>query len=156
MALPLYCEELASSALHTWLASKYEARMRAASTENIIIFTTYPQVVSYLLRAYTTDENITKDEVTAFSQPRDKNLSQYSEELIAKTLHFGIVYNKYSLSKSFIKWLDKSISHSIKWILIYTRNCQSSRPAFLSNVTPGATRRILRNALYRNGQVRKS
>lgn len=55
---------------------------------------TYPQVVNNLLFTCKTDENIagTKDEITMFTPPPNKNPSQYAEEIVAKALPCGEVY----------------------------------------------------------------
>lgn len=77
--LHFYMKESTSSALHTRLASTYEARTRAISTRKTAMLTTYPQVVNYLLRTYATDEKIVDiaDEVLSFILPLNKTPSQY-------------------------------------------------------------------------------
>lgn len=106
----------ASAVLNTRLASKHKTRTRIPSVKKTTTLTTYPQVVSYLLQTYATDENIadTKDEITMFSQPPNKTLSQYAEELVAKALRCGDVYKEHDLNEIFIEGLDKSIRRSMR------------------------------------------
>lgn len=78
--------------------------------------TTYQQVNNHLLWKYATDEVITdiEEEITSFTQPENKTPYQYAEELDAKTLCCGSVYDSQTMRKIFIKSIDQSIYHSIR------------------------------------------
>lgn len=64
-----------SSTLRMLLASNHYNKKRVSHTWKITTFAAYPQVLSYLLRKYATDENIAyiKDEITMFIQAQNKN-----------------------------------------------------------------------------------
>lgn len=57
------------------------------------------------MQTYTIDENMTdpRDETTIISQPLNKIQSQYAEELAAKVLRSGDVYEQQCLNKTFIQ-----------------------------------------------------
>lgn len=64
-----------------------------------------------MLGKYATDQLIaeTESSITRFAQPAGMSPSQYVEELVAKTIHCGDVYEGFALNWIFIKVLGPSI-----------------------------------------------
>lgn len=79
-------------------------------------FDTYPQVVNFLLTKYATDESIseTESKITRFAQPPVMTPYKYAENLVKRTLRFGVVYKQYALKEIFIEGSDASIRHSMR------------------------------------------
>lgn len=76
----------------------------------------YPQVVSYLLGKYATDESIADadDKIFSFSQHLGRTLADYAEELIGSKFRTDDVYDKQGRNEIFIKGFIKSMRHSMR------------------------------------------
>lgn len=68
------------------------------------------------METHATDEIVaeTESKETRFAQPSDITLSQFTEELVTKTLRFEHMYEKTDLNEIFIEDLDASIRHSVR------------------------------------------
>lgn len=79
----VFRKESFSSTLETLLVWKREARMNVKSTGKSSRLGTYQKEVYYFLRTYTTVESIAGNEevITKFTNPPNKALLQYTEEL---------------------------------------------------------------------------
>lgn len=78
-------------------------------------FITYPQVVNFFLKKYTTDEVIakTKSNITPFAQPLNMTPFQYAEGFVTRTIRSEDVYENHALNEMFIEGLDLSIHHKM-------------------------------------------
>lgn len=78
--------------------------------------TTYPQVGSFYLKKYATNEvNVEiKSDIKPFAQPSYMKSSHYAKELVAETLHRERVYEEYAFVEIFIKGQNSSIFHIIR------------------------------------------
>lgn len=97
------------------LDSQREAKTREAFAGKPTALSAYPLAVHYLLRTYSTNENITNadDKTTTSIHTPNKTPSQHTEELVAKKLCCGDGYEEQDL-EIFIKRLDKSIRQSLR------------------------------------------
>lgn len=89
------------------LAEKKYSRSASGETK---YFTTYAQVVNFLLKKYATDEAFvkTKTEMMNIAKPSGMLPFQYAKDLLTKTFRCINVYERIALNEIFIKGFDAS------------------------------------------------
>lgn len=91
LLFPFFMQKSAPTVLHMQLTSKHNACRVVASAKKTFTFTENLKIANYFLLTYANGDNIadTNEKMTTFFQSPNKTLSQYANELVAKTIRCG-------------------------------------------------------------------
>lgn len=99
---------------HTLHNAWIELILKLHKDEMYCLVASYCEGVNYLLDTYAPDDIIAEAEtdMTRFTQPSNKLLTEYAKALWNKELRCDTVYDEYVLNRIFIEGFSESIHHS--------------------------------------------
>lgn len=97
--------------------------------------TMYCEVITYLLETYATNDRIAEKEadIIRFIQPLKKIPIDNVEILQLQALHWGCMYDRYTIKGNFIKMIQDYIHHKMHFF------CSSMKQAAVQDILPYAT-----------------